>query len=155
MATTKKQKKRSQSWIRKKAKFLISDSRFLYKVGRVFRALGVIGERRLMFIVFLAGITRNLPDKASVLVKGASASGKSTAAKKALLLFSLKYILYRTGLSKMALAYGRGYLGDKILLMTELTSPSRRNSLFGRCKVRVILSMKLPMPRDRSATPRR
>ena len=75
-----------------------------------------------MFIVFLAGVTRNLPEKASVLVKGASASGKSTAVKKALLLFALKYILYRTGLSKTALAYGRGYLGDKILVMTELTS---------------------------------
>lgn len=122
MATIKRQKKSSLAWIRREAKRLISESTFLYKAGRAIRDLGVIGERRLRVIVFLAGVTRNLPEKASVLVKGASASGKSTTVRTALLLFPPKCILYRTDLSKTALAYGLGYLGDKILLMTELTS---------------------------------
>ena len=128
MARTKRRSKRSRPRVRE-AKSMTSDQRFLYKVGRVFRALGVIGERRVMFVVFLAGITRTLSEKVSVLVKGKSSSGKSTVVKMALLLFSLKYILYRTGLSKTALAYGRGYLGDKILLMTELTSAKQAQFL--------------------------
>jgi hypothetical protein len=73
-------------------------------------------------VVFLAGVTRNLPDKASVLVKGSTSSGKSTIVKEALQLFPRKYVVERAGLSKTALAYGRVYLGDKILVMTEYQS---------------------------------
>jgi hypothetical protein len=122
MAQMKKQKKSSLSEIKTKAKRLISDSRFLYKVGLAIRALGVIGERRLRSIMFLAAVTRNWRDKASVIVIGESASGKSTTVKKTLQLFPPSCVMDRTGISKQALFYGRGSLNGKILFLTELKS---------------------------------
>jgi hypothetical protein len=114
--------KAQQSAITKGAQRLIADPRFLYKACKKIGELGVVGEKLLRIILFLAGVTRNLPDKASVLVKGSTSSGKSTIVKEALQLFFPKYVVERAGLSKTALTYGRGYLGDKILLMTEYQS---------------------------------
>src|SRR5450755_2028226 len=101
--------KAQQSAIRKEAQRLILDPRFLYKVGKKIGER-VVGEELLRLILFLAGVTRNLPEKASVLVKGSTSSGKSTIVKEVLQVFSSKYVLERAGLSKTALAYGRVYL---------------------------------------------
>jgi energy-coupling factor transporter ATP-binding protein EcfA2 len=118
----RKQKNNRNAAITKEAQHLISSRRFLYKVGQKIRQVGVVGEKHLRMIVFLAGVTRNLPEKASVLVKGSTSSGKSTIVKEVLQLFPPKCVTERAGLSKTALAYGRGYMGDKIWLMTEYKS---------------------------------
>jgi hypothetical protein len=121
MAKKRKQKKKRTA-IMSEANRLILSRRFLYKVNQKICQLGVIGEEHLRMVVFLAGVTRQLPDKASVLVKGSTSSGKSTIVKEVLQLFPTKCVIERAGLSKTALAYGRGDLGDKILLMTEYRS---------------------------------
>jgi energy-coupling factor transporter ATP-binding protein EcfA2 len=122
MAKKKIWTKAQQSAITNEARRLLSGSRFLYKAGKKIGELGVVGEELLRMIVFLAGVTRNLPEKASVLVKGSTSSGKSTIVKQALQLFPRKYVVERAGLSKTALAYGDIYLGDKVLVMTEYQS---------------------------------
>ncbi len=122
MATKKRKKKSQNPALKKKAQRLISEPRFLYKAGQKIGEIGVVGEERLRLIVFLAAVTRNLPDKASVLVKGSTSSGKSTVVKHVLQLFPPSCIVDRAGLSKKAIPHGHGNLGDKILLMTEYQS---------------------------------
>src|ERR1700721_420282 len=102
MAKKKQQKNNQNAAITKEAMRLISCPRFLYKVGQKIGQIGVVGEKHLRMIVFLAGVTRNLPEKASVLVKGSTSSGKSTIVKEVLQLFPPKCVVERAGLSKTA-----------------------------------------------------
>jgi len=48
----------------------ITDPLFLFKAGQKIGELGVEGEERTRLITFLAGVSRTLPEPASVLIKG-------------------------------------------------------------------------------------
>jgi hypothetical protein len=122
MAKKKQLKAEAEGRTLRKAQQLVSSPRFLYKVGQTIRRLGVIGERNIRLTVFLAGLTMYFVEKASVLIKGSTSSGKSTVARQTLQIFPPGCVIERAGLSKTALAYGRGGLGNKILLMTEYHS---------------------------------
>lgn len=98
---------------------LLNDPQFLYKAGEKIGELGVVGERRNRQVLFLAGVSRTTPTPASVLVKGATSSGKTTLVKSPLKLFPADCVLERSGLSGKALAHGEGSLEGKILFIHE------------------------------------
>jgi hypothetical protein len=98
---------------------LIDDPQLLFRASRKIGDLGVVGEERNRLILFLAGITRSLPSPTSVLIKGASSTGKTTQAKASVQLFPTDCVLERSGLSGKALAHGEGSLAQKILFLHE------------------------------------
>jgi hypothetical protein len=118
-----KSKKRKKTKLRKidreKAISLLADPRFLYKAGKKVGELGIVGETRIILILLLAAIARVFPKPPSVLIKGPTSSGKSTVVKTTLQLFPPECILERAGISRKALAHGKGSLAHKILFIHE------------------------------------
>src|SRR5215467_6914691 len=105
--------------LREKARQLLRDRRILYLAKRAFEALGVVGEERTGLAVFLAALTTKLPEPVSILIKGASSSGKSNIARKILYLFPPDLIEERTSLSAKAPAYSEDSLANRILFLQE------------------------------------
>jgi hypothetical protein len=103
---------------RQAMKLLASDD-FLYRVTQIAKRLGVVGEERNVLTVFLACVARTLFPAPSVMIKGATSSGKSTVPAAVIQLFDPSLLLERSGLTKKALAYGSAELAGKILLMDE------------------------------------
>lgn len=101
------------------ARTLVNDPQFLFKAGRAIGRIGVIGEERNRLILFLAGVSRGLPEPGSVLLKGSSSSGKSRQVKDVVRLFPPDCVVERAGLSGKALAYGNGSLARKIMVINE------------------------------------
>jgi len=98
---------------------LVQDAQFLFKAGQMIGKLGVVGEERNRQVLFLAGVTRTTSTPASVLVKGATSSGKTTLVKSSIKLFPADCVIERAGLSAKALAHGQGSLAEKILFINE------------------------------------
>jgi hypothetical protein len=103
----------------KEAISLLRNPLFLYLACKRVRELGVVGERRIILILLLAAIARVFPKPPSVLIKGPTSSGKSTIAKTTLQLFPPEWVVGRAGLSRKALAHGKGSLAHKILFIAE------------------------------------
>ncbi len=114
-----KSSKKKIAKIEAKASALIADSQFLYKAGQKIEELGVIGEEQNRMILFLAGVSRMLPNPASVLIKGSTSSGKSNLMNGVAKMSSPDCVVERAGLSGKALAYGDGSLANKILVINE------------------------------------
>ena len=104
---------------REKANSLIQNPLFLYLAAKKVRELGIVGERRIVLILLLAAIARVFSKPPSVLIKGPTSSGKSTVVKTTLQLFPPECIKERAGLSRKALAHGKGSLAHKILFVAE------------------------------------
>jgi len=102
-----------------KAIRLLRDPLFLYKLGEKVGELGVVGEKRNILILGLAGIGRTQPTNASVIVKGSTSSGKSTLVKAVAQVFPSDCVIERASLSPKALAHGKGTLAGKIFLLRE------------------------------------
>jgi len=120
MAKNKKRKKaRLRKVDREKAISLIQSPFFLYLAAKKVRELGIVGERRIILILLLAAIARVFPKPPSVLIEGPTSSGKSTVVKTTLQLFPPECILERAGLSRKALAHGKGSLAHRILFIHE------------------------------------
>jgi hypothetical protein len=120
MAKSKKPKRaRLRKIDREKAISLLNDPAFLHKACRKVGELGIVGEKRNILILLLAAIARVFPKPPSVLIKGPTSSGKSTVVKTTLQLFPPECIIERAGLSKKALAHGKGSLAHKILFIHE------------------------------------
>lgn len=119
MAKRKHLAARSPRIDRKKVTSLLSDPRFLYKARKKVGELGIVGEARIILVLLLAGIARVFSKPPSVLIKGPTSSGKSTVVKTALQLFPTGSVIERAGLSKKALAHGKGSLAHKILFIHE------------------------------------
>lgn len=119
MALNKRPKGRLPKIDRGKVVSLLSDPRFLYKARKKVGELGVVGEERIILVLLLAAIARVLSKPPSVLIKGPTSSGKSTVVKTTLQLFPPGSVIERAGLSKKALAHGKGSLAQKILFIHE------------------------------------
>lgn len=102
-----------------RAKSLLKDPQFLYRASLKISSLGVVGEERNRLIVFLAGITKELEQPVSVLVKGPSSSGKSNLVRTALELFPTDSVIERASLSAKAPVHSDESLGKKILFIQE------------------------------------
>lgn len=98
---------------------LIESPLFLHKAVQKIGQLGVVGEKRNLTILTLAGITRTMPEPASVLYKGATSTGKTKSVRSTIELFPPDSIVERAGLSGKALAHGEGSLAEKILYLVE------------------------------------
>lgn len=119
MAKSKKSAARLPQVDRKKVLNLLSDPLFLYKARKKVAELGVVGEARIVLVLLLAAIARAFPKPPSVLLKGPTSSGKSTVVKTTLQLFPPGCVIERAGMSKKALAHGKGSLVHKILFIHE------------------------------------
>lgn len=101
------------------ARNLVATPDFLHRVGDAIGRLGVVGEERNRLVVFLAGITKELDEPVSLIVKGASSSGKSNLLRTALRLFPADAVIERTSLSSKAPAYTDLTLEKIILFLQE------------------------------------
>jgi hypothetical protein len=80
---------------------------------------GVVGERQLCKLIYLAVTGRLLDRFASLAVKGPSASGKSWAIERVLEFFPLEAYHLLTAMSERALAYGTEPLSHRFLVLFE------------------------------------
>jgi hypothetical protein len=80
---------------------------------------GVVGERRLCGLIYLAVTGRFLDRFASIAVKGPSASGKSWAIERVLEFFPPEAYYLLTAMSERALAYGTEKLSHRFLVLFE------------------------------------
>ncbi len=115
----KKRNNKHDRGLTKKARQLLGDPFFLYKAGQRVGDLGVVGEKRNRQVLILAEMSKALPEPTSVLVKGPTSSGKSNLVKTTLRLFPANCVVERAGLSRKALAHGKGSLAHKILFISE------------------------------------
>jgi hypothetical protein len=98
---------------------LVKDPRFLYRAWKKIETLGMVGEVRNVLIVFLVCLTLILKRKVSLIVTGASSSGKSTVLQLPLKLLPPELVITRASFSRKAMAYGEEPLDDKILYVNE------------------------------------
>ena len=80
---------------------------------------GVVGERRLCKLIYLAVTARFLDRFASIAVKGPSASGKSWTIERVLDFFPEEAFYSLTAMSERALAYGTEPLSHRFLVLFE------------------------------------
>ena len=80
---------------------------------------GVVGERRLSKLIYLAVTARFLDRFASIAVKGPSASGKSWTIERVLDFFPAEAYYLLTAMSERALAYGTEPLSHRFLVLFE------------------------------------
>jgi len=109
--------------IRAEAIKLLRDPLFLYKAGQTIEELGVVGEQRNRVILFLAGLSKDLVEPVSVLVRGPSSSGKSKLVRSVIKLFPPESVITRASLSPKALPHGKEPLGAKIFYLLEYRGP--------------------------------
>ena len=80
---------------------------------------GVVGERRLCKLIYLAVTARFLDRFASLAIKGPSASGKSWTIERVLDFFPEEAYYLLTAMSERALAYGTEPLSHRFLVLFE------------------------------------
>ena len=112
-------RKRKDQYTKKAAMKLLRDPQLLFHVGEKVESLGVTGEERNRRIIFLAGLTSALAHPVSILIKGATSSGKSNLIKNVVKLFPPELVVVRASLSKQAPVYGRDPLTGKIFYLLE------------------------------------
>jgi hypothetical protein len=115
----KRKKPQTNKNIRAAALDLLRDPKFLFAVKEHIEAAGVVGEGRNRLVLYLACLTCVLDKKVSVLVKGATSTGKNNLARTVLSMLPPEMVLTRSSFSKTALAYGAEQLAGKILYLVE------------------------------------
>jgi hypothetical protein len=115
MKTGKKRAKK----IRTAALRLIRDGMFLFRVVQKIAEMGIVGEKRNLLVLFLAGLTKDFDKPVSVLEKGVSSTGKSELLRAVIALFPPESVLRRASLSKMAPVHGSDDLSGEILYIVE------------------------------------
>jgi CHC2 zinc finger len=106
-----------EAW--KSAGSLAGEPRILDVFERELDMAGVVGERRLCKLIYLAVTGRFLDRFASLAVKGPSASGKSWAIERVLDFFPPEAYYLLTAMSERALAYGTEPLRHRSLVLFE------------------------------------
>jgi hypothetical protein len=112
-------RKKQPSRVRAAALELLRNPRFLFNAKQRIGAGGVLGEDRNRLVLYLACLTSLLKNVVSVLVKGATSTGKNNLVRAVLSLIPLELVLTRSSFSKKALAYGSDELAGKILYLVE------------------------------------
>jgi hypothetical protein len=105
------------AWTR--ASTLAKEPRILDVFESELDGAGVVGERRLCKLVYLAVTARFLDRFPSIAVKGPSAAGKSWAIERALAFFPEEAYYLLTAMSERALAYGTEPLSHRFLVLFE------------------------------------
>jgi hypothetical protein len=107
----------TEAW--KRAGALAKEPRILKVFEGELDGAGVVGERRLCKLIYLAITARFLDRFASIAVKGPSASGKSWAIERVLDFFPEEAYYLLTAMSERALAYGTEPLSHRFLVLFE------------------------------------
>jgi energy-coupling factor transporter ATP-binding protein EcfA2 len=92
---------------------------FLFELSGCLRDLGIVGETRNRLVIFLAALSTRFEEPVSVLVKGASSSGKSNLVRTVLRIFPPSATVERASLSPKAPVHGKEELGGKVLYIAE------------------------------------
>jgi hypothetical protein len=120
-----------------RASALAREPRILDLLERELDGAGVVGERRLCKLLYLAVNARHLDRFASIAIKGPSASGKSWTIEKVLDFFPPEAYYLLTAMSERALAYGTEPLSHRFLVLFEAAG---LESEFASYLVRSLLS---------------
>jgi hypothetical protein len=110
-------KRETESDIARKARRLLADPAFLFKVGQKIEELGVVGEERNRLILFLACVTRVLPNPAAIIIRGSS--GKSSLVNPVIWLFDGRHVVDILDLSEQEIRWRLGRLSEHILLIDD------------------------------------
>jgi hypothetical protein len=87
------------------AKRLLDHPDLIDQISADIEELGVVGEKRLGLLLFLAGVSAQLLRPLAVITRGASSSGKSFLAEQVSRLFPPEIVLRATSLTPNALYY--------------------------------------------------
>jgi hypothetical protein len=98
---------------------LAQSPRLLARAVATLRALGVVGERRVVELLVLAIVSRLLDRPVSVAVKGPSSAGKSFLVEQVLRLFPASATYVLSAMSEKALAYSTEPLAYRMLVLIE------------------------------------
>ena len=98
---------------------LVKEPRILDVFEGELDGAGVVGERRLCKLLYLAVTGRFLDRFPSLAIKGPSASGKSWAIERVLDFFPAEAFYLLTAMSERALAYGTEPLSHRFLVLFE------------------------------------
>jgi hypothetical protein len=120
----------TESDITKKARRLLADPAFLFKVGCKIEELGIVGEERNRLILFLAGVTRVLPNPAAIIVRGSS--GKSSLVTFVSSLFHFSYVVNVNVLEDKEMNRGLGHLDEHILIIDDYQDNTKDKRLLMR-----------------------
>ena len=112
-----RQQRHAETW--EQCKGIATAPDILLKMVETVERLGVIGEGRLIQILYLAVTSRLLQKLISVAIKGVSSSGKSFIMEKTLQLFPESAFYVLTAMSEHALAYSEAPLKHRHLVIYE------------------------------------
>lgn len=91
--------------VRAEAEKLLCDPKLAEKIVTDFESVGLVGEKRLAFTIYLVGLSAQLPKPLGAIVRGSSASGKSYTVERVASLFPPEMILHATSITTNALYY--------------------------------------------------
>jgi hypothetical protein len=101
------------------------------RVVRQAQSMGVVNERELIVLVYIAATSRVLDHPLNVLAKGASSSGKSFTTTNTLELIGPDFVNHLTSSSALSLVYDVRPLAHTILFINEANQlQSDENSMF-------------------------
>lgn len=92
----------------------------LNEVVKAVHALGVVGEERLIKLIYLVLTSRLLSRPVSLAIQNTTSTGKNWVLEKVVRLFPLSAVIQRTGLSEHALAYSEEDFCHRTLIIYEL-----------------------------------
>jgi hypothetical protein len=110
------------------------------RVVQQVQASGVVNERELIVLTYIAATSRILEHPVNLLVKGASSGGKSFTATRTLELIGPDFVNHLTSSSALSLVYDDGPLAHTILFIHEANQlQADENSMFAML-VRTLIS---------------
>lgn len=120
----------TESDVTKKARRLLADPAFLFKVGCKIEELGIVGEERNRLVLFLAGVTRVLPNPAAIIVRGSS--GKSSLVTFVSCLFHHWHVVNVNVLGDKEISGSLGNLDEHILIIDDYKDNAKDKRLLMR-----------------------
>jgi len=108
---------RAAAW--EQCRALAEAANILALVTATVRRAGLVGEERVVKLLYLVLITRFLPRPASVVIKGPSSGGKSYTVERALAFFPDATYYALSAMSERALAYSEEPLTHRFLVIYE------------------------------------
>jgi hypothetical protein len=96
---------RMQNDIRTEAEALLGDPKLAELVGRDIEKCGVAGEKKLVMTEYLIGVSAQLPEPLSAIIKGQSSAGKSYTIRRVGEMFPPEVVLWANSITTNALYY--------------------------------------------------
>ena len=110
------------------------------RVVQQVQAMGVVNERELIMLIYIAATSRVLEHPVNILVKGASSGGKSFTTTRTLELIGPDFVNYLTSSSALSLVYDDRPLAHTVLFIYEANQlQADENSTFAML-VRTLIS---------------